>query len=67
MYTKDKIEAMPEKKQTMINNYINKVINTNWNNEKDLTYDKCLNFYIVQEYIKYVDLLTDYESNKVNI
>ncbi len=67
MYTKDKIEAMPEKKQTMINNYINKVINTNWNDEKDLTYDKCLNFYIVQEYIKYVDLLTDYESNKVNI
>lgn len=51
----------------MINNYINKVINTNWNDEKDLTYDKCLNFYIVQEYIKYVDLLTDYESNKVNI
>lgn len=67
MYTKDKIEAMPEKKQAMINNYINKVINTNWNDEKDLTYDKCLNFYIVQEYIKYVDLLTDYESNKVNI
>ena len=67
MYTKDKIEAMPKKKQTMINNYINKVINTNWNDEKDLTYDKCLNFYIVQEYIKYVDLLTDYESNKVNI
>lgn len=62
MYTKDKIKLMSEKKQAMINNYINKLINSNWNDNRDLTYDKCLEFYLVQEYIKYVDALTEYES-----
>lgn len=65
-YTKDNIKEMSTGKQTLINNYIKKFMDSRWREGDELTYDECFNILVIQYYIEQVDNLPETDRTVAN-